>query len=107
MGIYSGSGSPYVTCSTVPRLARFFYIDLNRTLKHVARFVLAQCHHGFCSENFNRSFPDIKLDRHVVPTGSFFVFQISDDVRNAYTKKTADKIPAEGNCQLFWQRELV
>ena len=33
----------------------------------------------------------------------FLVFQIADDVRNAYVKKTVDEIPVEGNCRQFSQ----
>ena len=68
---------------------------------------LARCHHVVCSHIVDRPLRNIKLDRHLVPTGSFFVFQFADDVRDAYAKKTADEIPAEGNCRRFSQGASV
>ena len=70
------------------------------------RVFLAQCHRGVCSGIFERPLPNIKLDRHIVPTVIFF-FRISDHFRNAYAKKTADEIPSEGNCRLFLQGASV
>ena len=59
----------------------------------------ARCHHVVCSDNVNRPLQK-KLDQHIVPIGSLFAVQFSDDVRDAYANKTANEIPApaEGNC---------
>ena len=59
--------------------------------------LLARWHHVVCYDNVDRPLWNITLDQHLVPTGRFFV-QFADDVRDAYAKKTADKIPAEGSC---------
>ena len=48
---------------------------------------LAQCHHVVCYGVVDRLLRNIKIDQHLVPAGSFFAFQIADDVRNAYEKK--------------------
>ena len=66
---------------------------------------LARCHHVVCSDNVDRPLQNIKLDQHIVPIGSLFVLQFSDDVRDAYENKIADEIPApaEGNCRQFLQ----
>ena len=58
--------------------------------------LLARWHHVVCYDNVDRPLWNITLDQHLVPTGRFFV-QFADDVRDAYAKKTADKIPEEGN----------
>ena len=79
------------------------YILICREHKNMPRIFLARCHHGVCCWIVNFPMSYIKLDQHLVPTGHFFVFHISDDVRNMYAKKTADEIPAEGNCQQFLQ----
>ena len=64
----------------------------------MSRGFLSRCHHGVCSDIVDRPFPNIKLDQNLVPTGSFFVVHFADDVRDVYTKKTADKVAVEGNC---------
>ena len=43
---------------------------------------------------------NIKDDRNIVPTGSFCFSDFRWCQKNAH-KKTADEIPAEGNCQRF------
>ena len=50
---------------------------------------MAQCHHGLCSDIVYRPLQNIKLDRHLVPTGIFF--QFSDDVRELYAGKLPTK----------------
>ena len=57
----------------------------------MSRVFLVQCHHGIRSHIFNRPLRNIKLDRNIVPTGSFFVVQFSGDVRDTYAKKTSTK----------------
>ena len=49
-------------------------------------FVLAWYYHGVCFGIVNCPLPKIKVDPNLVPTESFFVFQVGDDVRNAYKK---------------------
>ena len=57
---------------------------------------MAQCHHGVCSGIVDCTFPSIEIDRHLVPTGIFFVFQISNYVRNAYAKRLPMKYQRKG-----------
>ena len=59
---------------------------------------LVQCHHGICSGIVNRSLPNIRIDRHLIPNCSFVVVQIADDIRNVYAKKLPTK---------FQQKEIV
>ena len=63
----------------------------------MSRALLAQCHHVVYSDIIDCPLRNIKLDRHLFPTG-IFVFWFAGDVRGAYAKKTSDEIPAEGNC---------
>ena len=42
----------------------------------MSRFFLARCHHGLCSDIFDRPLPNIKLDLHLVTTGSFLLFSL-------------------------------
>ena len=67
----------------------------------MTRVFLARCHHVLCSEIVDRPFPNIKLDQHIVPTWSFFVFQFSDDVRDAYAKKLPTKLQREAIADNF------
>ena len=69
--------------NTEPHLARFFIL-ICRGHKTCRALFLAWCHHVVCSHIVDRPFWNIKLDRHLVPTGSFFVFQFADDVRDTY-----------------------
>ena len=94
--------SPHRACSTELHHAfSIYWSEENINTCHT--FFWARCHHGLCSEIIDRPFPNIKLDRHLVPTGVFFVIQFANDVRDTYTKKTADEIAAEGNCRRFLQ----
>ena len=52
---------------------------------------MAWCHHVVCSEITDRPLWNIKLDRHLVPTGNVFVVQFADDVRDVYAKKLPTK----------------
>ena len=57
----------------------------------MSRVFLARCHHGLCYHIVDCPLPNIKLDRHLFPTGSFVVIQFADDVRGAYAKKLPTK----------------
>ena len=76
----------HVDRSTEPHLVRFLYWSVDN-IKTCRALSLERCHHVVCSHIFDRPLRNIKLDRHLVPTGSFFVFQFADDFRDAYTKK--------------------
>ena len=55
----------------------------------MSRAFLAWYHHVVCSEIINCPLRNIKLDQHLVLTGSFF--QFDDYVREAYAKKLPTK----------------
>ena len=55
------------------------------------RICLAQCQFFCCSDVVNCPLANIKLDRHIVMTGRFFVAQFADYVRDAYAKKMPTK----------------
>ena len=57
----------------------------------MSRGFLARCHHDVCSDIFDRPLPNIKLDRNLVLTGSFFAVHFADDVRDVYEKKLPTK----------------
>ena len=80
------SGIPHVARITEPRLARFLYWSVECINKFRA-FFLARCHHGLCSDIIYRPLQNIKLDWNLFPTGIFFIFQFSDDVKDAHVKK--------------------
>ena len=58
----------------------------------MSHVILERCHYGSCSDIVDRSILKIKLDRHLVPTGSFFAAQFSDYVKDAYAKKNSKKL---------------
>ena len=57
-------------------------------------------------DNVYHTLRNVKLNRHLVTTGNFFVCRCADDVRVACAKTTAEKIPAEGNFRKFLQSRL-
>ena len=53
----------------------------------MSRVFFTRFHHGLCYHISDHPLPNINLDQHLVPTGTFVVVQLADYVRGAYEKK--------------------
>ena len=92
----------HVARSTEPNLERFLILICREHKKMSRAFygtvspccLFSQCRSSIAEyKTWLKSFSDWQ----------FLFFQFADYVRDAYAKKTADEIPAEGNCQRFFR----
>ena len=92
----------HVARITEPRLARFLIL-ICREHKNMPRAFFGTVSPCCLLCHCRPSIAEYKTWSKYCFNWQFFYFQFSDDVRDAYAKKTSDEIPSEGNCWQFLQ----